>query len=100
MSSSEQPARQDARVSTGVPGLDAVLGGGLVSSGAYVFVGERAAQPGGPAGPVLDVPMEVGPSAVAENLFFLRHVELEGRLRRLLSIFKMRDTRHPGTGHF
>ncbi|WP_228560169.1 MULTISPECIES: hypothetical protein [unclassified Myxococcus] len=42
-------------------------------------------------GPLLDVPMEVGPSVVAENLFFLRHVELEGRLRRLLSIFKMRD---------
>ncbi|MCP3100936.1 Circadian clock protein KaiC [Myxococcus sp. K15C18031901] len=42
-------------------------------------------------GPVLDVPLEIGPSAVAENLFFLRHVELEGRLRRLLSIFKLRD---------
>ncbi|MFP2962968.1 RAD55 family ATPase [Myxococcus sp. 1LA] len=48
-------------------------------------------------GPVLDVPMEVGPSAVAENLFFLRHVELEGRLRRLLSIFKMRDTHYDPT---
>ncbi|WP_426733603.1 RAD55 family ATPase [Myxococcus faecalis] len=43
-------------------------------------------------GPVLDVPLESGPSAVAENLFFLRHVELEGRLRRLLTIFKLRDT--------
>ncbi|NTX09774.1 AAA family ATPase [Myxococcus sp. CA051A] len=43
-------------------------------------------------GPALDVPLEVGPSAVAENLFFLRHVELEGRLRRLLTIFKLRDT--------
>ncbi|WP_228560162.1 MULTISPECIES: ATPase domain-containing protein [Myxococcus] len=43
MSSSEQPARQDARVSTGVPGLDAVLGGGLVSSGVYIFVGEPGA---------------------------------------------------------
>lgn len=48
-------------------------------------------------GPVLDVPMEVGPSAVAENLFFLRHVEYEGRLRRLLSIFKLRDTDYDPT---
>ncbi|MCP3136142.1 ATPase domain-containing protein [Pyxidicoccus xibeiensis] len=48
-------------------------------------------------GPALDVPMEVGPSAVAENLFFLRHVELEGRLRRLLSIFKLRDTDYDPT---
>lgn len=43
MSSSEQPARQDARVSTGVPGLDAVLGGGLVPSGVYIVVGEPGA---------------------------------------------------------
>ncbi|MFP2925863.1 RAD55 family ATPase [Pyxidicoccus sp. 3LG] len=48
-------------------------------------------------GPELDVPMEAGPSAVAENLFFLRHVELEGRLRRLLSIFKLRDTDYDPT---
>ncbi len=48
-------------------------------------------------GPALDVPMEVGPSAVAENLFLLRHVELEGRLRRLLSIFKLRDTDYDPT---
>jgi circadian clock protein KaiC len=34
---------------------------------------------------------------VAENLFFLRHVELEGRLRRLLSIFKLRDTDYDPT---
>ncbi|HZI10753.1 MAG TPA: ATPase domain-containing protein [Myxococcus sp.] len=48
-------------------------------------------------GPALDVPMEVGPSAVAENIFFLRHLELEGRLRRLLSIFKLRDTDYDPT---
>jgi circadian clock protein KaiC len=48
-------------------------------------------------GPALDVPMEVGPSAVAENIFFLRHLELEGRLRRLLSIFKLRDTDYDST---
>jgi circadian clock protein KaiC len=48
-------------------------------------------------GPALDVPMEAGPSAVAENLFFLRHVEFEGRLRRLLSIFKLRDTQYDPT---
>jgi circadian clock protein KaiC len=48
-------------------------------------------------GSVLDVPLETGPSAVAENLFFLRHVELEGRLRRLLSIFKLRDTDYDPT---
>lgn len=48
-------------------------------------------------GPALDVPMAVGPSAVAENIFFLRHVELEGRLRRLLSIFKLRDTDYDPT---
>lgn len=43
MSASEQPSRQDARVSTGVPGLDAVLGGGLVASGVYIVVGEPGA---------------------------------------------------------
>jgi circadian clock protein KaiC len=48
-------------------------------------------------GSALDVPLEAGPSAVAENLFFLRHVELEGRLRRLLSIFKLRDTHYDST---
>lgn len=43
-------------------------------------------------GSELDVPVGSGLSAVAENLLFLRHVELDGRLRRLLSIFKVRDT--------
>jgi circadian clock protein KaiC len=48
-------------------------------------------------GPELTVPVSSGISAVAENLFFLRHVELDSRLRRLLSILKLRDTEYDPT---
>ena len=43
------------------------------------------------AGPDLD--LSDTPSAVtAENVMFLRHIELRGRLHRILSILKMRDS--------
>lgn len=42
-------------------------------------------------GPDLHSPIK-GAEAIFDNLFFLRYVELDGRLRRLLSILKMRDS--------
>jgi circadian clock protein KaiC len=43
MSSSEQQPPAPERIMTGVPGLDSVLGGGLVASGVYIIVGEPGA---------------------------------------------------------
>ncbi|WP_224248643.1 ATPase domain-containing protein [Hyalangium gracile] len=48
-------------------------------------------------GPELPVPVGSGISAVAENLIFLRHVELKSRLHRLVSILKLRDTEYDTT---
>jgi circadian clock protein KaiC len=48
-------------------------------------------------GPELTFPMGAGISAVTENLLFLRHVELDSRLRRLVSILKLRDTEYDPT---
>jgi circadian clock protein KaiC len=48
-------------------------------------------------GPDMDVPLGTGLSGVAENLLFMRHLELNGRLRRLLSIFKLRDADYDPT---
>jgi circadian clock protein KaiC len=44
-------------------------------------------------GPAVDVPLE-GLSAIAENLIFLRYVELRSQIYRLISIIKMRDSDH------
>lgn len=43
------------------------------------------------AGPDLDF-SDTPISAAAENVLFLRHVELQGQLRRILSILKMRES--------
>lgn len=43
------------------------------------------------AGPDLDF-SDTPISVTAENVLFLRHVELQGRLRRILSILKMRES--------
>ncbi|WP_224363693.1 ATPase domain-containing protein [Hyalangium versicolor] len=48
-------------------------------------------------GPELPVPVGSGISAVAENLFFLRHVELRSRLHRLVSVLKVRDCEYDTT---
>jgi circadian clock protein KaiC len=44
-------------------------------------------------GPAVDVPLD-GLSAIAENLIFLRYVELRSQIYRLISIIKMRDSDH------
>jgi circadian clock protein KaiC len=48
-------------------------------------------------GPELSVPMGAGISAVAENLLFLRYAEVESRLRRMVSILKLRDAAYDAT---
>lgn len=42
-------------------------------------------------GALIDGP-EIGLSIIAENLILLRYVEVKSRLRRLISIVKMRDS--------
>jgi circadian clock protein KaiC len=50
---------------------------------------------------IKEVPKITGPeldfsdtpiSVTAENMVFLRHIELDGRLRRILSVLKMRES--------
>lgn len=41
--------------------------------------------------PSLEIPVD-GVSAIAENIIFLRYVELRSQLKRLISIIKMRDS--------
>jgi circadian clock protein KaiC len=43
------------------------------------------------AGPDLDF-SDTPISVTAENVLFLRHIELQGRLRRIISILKMRES--------
>jgi circadian clock protein KaiC len=52
-----------------------------------VFVKE-VAKIAGPDVDFSDTPISV----TAENVLFLRHIELRGRLRRILSILKMRES--------
>jgi circadian clock protein KaiC len=44
-------------------------------------------------GPTVNIPME-GVSAIVENIIFLRYVELQAHLYRIISILKMRRSRH------
>jgi circadian clock protein KaiC len=46
-------------------------------------------------GPRIEVPLK-GVSAVTHNILLMRHVELEARLYRLLSILKLRDGDYDG----
>ena len=46
-------------------------------------------------GPRIEVPLN-GVSAVTHNILLMRHVELEARLYRLLSILKLRDGDYDG----
>jgi len=48
-------------------------------------------------GPEVPVPLGPGVSASAENLLFVRQVELAGQLRRLICIWKARDTEFDST---
>jgi circadian clock protein KaiC len=44
-------------------------------------------------GPTVNIPLE-GVSAIVENIIFLRYVELQAQLYRIISILKMRRSRH------
>jgi circadian clock protein KaiC len=44
-------------------------------------------------GPTVDIPLQ-GMSAITENILFLRYVELQARLFRIISILKMRRSKH------
>jgi circadian clock protein KaiC len=46
-------------------------------------------------GPRLEAPLE-GSEALADNLIFLRHVELRSQLYRMLSVLKMRESTYDG----
>ena len=78
------------RLPTGVPGLDAILGGGVPEFSFNVIAGT----PGAGKTTLVQQIMFVGASGPARPLLHRRYVELEGQLKRVMAAIKVRASAH------
>ena len=78
----------DARVSTGVAGLDEIMNQGFVPQRVYLVRGG----PGSGKSTLGLHFLAVGASGLADNIVFLRYLEMAGEMRRAIGVLKKRTS--------